>query len=85
LYSNIANGAGNFDAAYAGEDGFLKGIEFAESWIKVEDELPEKACFLIAKKHNGLELGLSFHSDKFWYGERDQTSQVEFWRPITRS
>ena len=65
------------------ESGFIAGVEFAQRWISVEDELPEEPTFLIAKKLNGLVLGLFYNANKdFMYGEVIQTSQVTHWRPI---
>ena len=63
--------------------GFIAGVEFAQRWISVEDELPEEPTFLIAKKLNGLVLGLFYNANKdFMYGEIIQTPQVTHWRPI---
>ena len=71
-------------------DSFEAGYEFCKKeyeeklrWIPVEEKLPESHCFLVAKKKNGLVLGLYFSSDKeFRYGEFDQTDQVTHWRFI---
>ena len=38
--------------AYFG-NGFKKGVEFAQRWIPVEEELPEKLVQVIVKLENG--------------------------------
>ena len=38
--------------AYFG-NGFKKGVEFAQRWIPVEEELPEKSKQVIVKLENG--------------------------------
>ena len=38
--------------AYFG-NGFKKGVEFAQRWIHVEEELPEKSKQVIVKLENG--------------------------------
>jgi hypothetical protein len=53
-------------------------------WIPVEERLPKPATFVIARKHNGLRLGLYFNADhEFMYGrEQDETRQVTHWMPL---
>ena len=63
---------------------FKAGVEFAQRWIPVEEELPEPVTFVIVKKSNGRKLGMFFDVDKqFMFGEEsNQTSQITHWRPI---
>lgn len=52
-------------------------------WISVKDRLPEHPGFIIAHKTNGLVVGLHYNmSNKFTYGQLDQTSQVTHWMPL---
>lgn len=68
------------------ENAFESGIEFAQRWIPVEEELPKRNKWVIVRKHNGLKLGMYFNNvDKFLYGFDDQTSQITHWRPIELS
>ena len=64
-------------------ESFNAGVEFAQRWIPIEEEFPEPASFVVAKKKNGIILGLYYNADKeFMYNQEDQTSQVTHWRPI---
>ena len=65
------------------ESDFKAGVEFAQRWIPVEEELPTPNQWLIVKKHNGLKLGMYYDAEKrFMSGSSDQTRQVTHWRPI---
>ena len=68
---------------YESERGFEAGVEFAQRWIPVEEELPNPNSWIIVKKHNGLKLGMYFNTDnQFLYGLDNQTNQITHWRPI---
>lgn len=70
------------DTSVSAENMFKAGVEFAQKWIDVNDELPENGCNVIAKLENGIKLGLCFSENTFWSHSTDKNSQVTHWRPI---
>jgi len=58
---------------------FRKGIEFAQRWISVKDELPEEGEWVLCKSHVGDHyIGCSI-------GDRirvDNITTITHWRPI---
>ena len=58
---------------------FLVGIEFAEHWISVNDELPEKNQKVIVMLNNNDWNVDTYTCYWFTFGDK-----VKFWRPINR-
>ena len=67
------------NAEWVMED-FKAGIEFAQRWISVEEELPENGITVLIKDKNGYN-GLKCRR----YGEWDyiKPKTITHWRPIT--
>ena len=59
-------------------DGFKAGVEFAQRWIPVEEELPEKLVQVIVKLENG------WHTTTWITENGDFAFNVKptHWRPI---
>ncbi|GHT33164.1 hypothetical protein FACS189434_06660 [Bacteroidia bacterium] len=83
-YALTANGI-NFNAENI-EKAFLEGIEFAQRWINVADELPKQGDLVLIKTYYGDVstarynecLKLKFAIDFLEICSKD----VKFWRPI---
>lgn len=67
------------------ENGFKAGVEFAQQWISVEDELPEDNKLVIFKD-NVDTIFLRHIDNRYWYEKREYCDQdvdyVTHWRPI---
>jgi len=73
--------------AYYGR-GFKDGIQFAETWIPVEEELPEDGLRVIVKDESG-DWDKSYYSDfmkEFIAPEHSEVNacSITHWRPINR-
>ncbi|HWR94115.1 MAG TPA: hypothetical protein VN192_02825 [Flavobacterium sp.] len=75
-----------------GKRAFIKGVEFAESWISVENELPELREFSLVKLSDGTIMYAKFtvfgNWEIFWsggIGKMNLYRPVTHWRPITRT
>jgi len=57
---------------------FIKGVEFAEEWIPIEEELPEIGNYILTKneKNIGLSLPLTMWDIK------DISEYSTHWRPV---
>ena len=71
-------------------NGFKAGVEFAQRWISVEDELPEKQGYYLVLKTplfrgNCNVVVAEFHEDnKTFYYQRSYSAieNITHWRPI---
>lgn len=67
-----------------GEYVFNKGVEFAQQWISIEEELPETDCFVLTKSKGNKDEDyfrvLWFRNFDFFTPEI--TSNITHWRPI---
>jgi len=72
---------------------FINGAEFAESWIKVEDELPEKVSLdvselVLTEDDKGVMMLERYdHDQKMFLGINYSSLEVRRvvkWRPINR-
>ena len=76
---------------------FIAGIEFAQQWISVDDELPEETIdfpfekYLVlvdiyAKNYSARTVTCAIYECKKWSIDRDTEDIIEFtvthWRPI---
>ena len=69
------------------EQSFLAGIKFAETWISVDDELPENEEIVMVK-YSDDAIYILYHIDNIWYGgymfRNEEFEKPSFWRPINR-
>ena len=86
-YFNIlkeTNPRGNFKhfIKMAVEYGFRHGYKTAQEWISVDDELPEKEMWIIAKSE--YPETLPFYKSMFYVLENKEQLKINFthWRPI---
>ena len=75
-------------------ESFKAGVEFAQQWHRVEDELPTKSMEVLAKyKENGKEKiivakyidimeAFYFYYYDSYYEDTSTEIDVSFWRPI---
>lgn len=61
-------------------DGFKAGVEFAERWIPVEEELPEDEMEIIAK--NGFDKEIFAFYEKGYRDDEYLRCSFTHWRPI---
>ena len=66
---------------------FVAGVEFANKWISVEDEIPENQDIVLVKTNNGCYATAYFHGKKsgfIVYGDDAyyDFGDVRFWRKI---
>ena len=57
---------------------FKDGVEFAQRWISVEDELPEESDFVLVKTGNGCITTAYFHQEDNYF----TAGIITHWRPI---
>ena len=64
-------------------DDFIAGVNFAQKWISVEEELPVSINPVLVMGING-DICCGFYSDgaKMWHTEQDMIRLVK-WRPIS--
>lgn len=65
---------------------FMAGVEFAQRWIPVEEELPNKEIQVLYKNSIG-EIGTAFYSqvyqNTYWIGNNGKLkNKITHWRPI---
>jgi len=65
------------------ELGFYAGVEFAERWIPVEEELPENDDLLLVKNADNKIATAMFDDERFYvdYGAISP-NRITHWRPI---
>jgi len=68
------------------KNGFLAGVKFAQTWISVEDELPEGSFLVLVKnKENKISIGIYMddlnHFSVRSIGIKD-FGKVTYWRLI---
>lgn len=71
------NSGGDINHEYF-KDIFKSGVEFAQRWIPVEEELPEKGDEVLTKTSDEWYRLITFGS----VGYKGFPSQVTHWRPI---
>jgi hypothetical protein len=84
-YSKIAAEAEtNIDGAILGAsaNGFISGFEFAQRWISVEEELPEKYINVLVKIPNGYPEGRATTTFLMEAGEFAYNLHPSHWRYI---
>lgn len=63
---------------------FKQGIEFAEQWINVKDELPKENIVVLTKGRFGAQT--AYMEDGIWYQNRFNVAfnqeDINEWRPI---
>ena len=69
------------------KDAFISGIEVAQQWISVDDELPELEEIVLVKTDKGCVCTAYLHGKKsgfITYGEDAfvEFGEIKFWRPI---
>ena len=57
---------------------FKAGVEFAQRWISVEDELPEESDFVLVKTGSGCITTAYFHQEDSYF----TSGIITHWRPI---
>jgi hypothetical protein len=62
------------------EDTFRKAVEFAQTWVSVNDELPEENTDVLVICKNGKRTQKDV--DYVFNGKFTHRTNVEFWRPI---
>ena len=67
-------------------DGFIAGVEFAQRWIPIEEELPEEGKIVLMKTLSSVFVGV-FEDSHFYLNEIVNNTQLIFvgvieWRPI---
>ena len=72
------------DTVWAQEtkDAFLAGVEFAQQWISVEEELPESGKTVLIKDKNNM-IGLACIRLGVW--DYKFKNMITHWRPITKN
>ena len=88
---SVGDGTGNIDCANTAMDGFEAGVEFAQRWIDVKDELPltDDIKYLVRTKSDGICL-LPFNNYHQCWDDEDGDDyftdaiggKVTHWRPI---
>jgi len=65
-------------------DAFITGVEFAQRWIPVEEELPENFTTVIVKdgKENPIRSLALYEDNEFYPDFLLKHNQVTHWRPI---
>ena len=84
-YSKSKSSAEVFRCAH--ETDFKAGVEFAQRWISVEDELPEIGDIFLVKTDNGCITTAYLHGIKSGFITYGEDAYIEFgtithWRPI---
>ncbi len=66
--------------------GFKAGVEFAQRWIPVEEELPEEFDTVLVKDSNGCialaTILVSSRIGKYFSVDSGGVENVRYWRPI---
>jgi len=71
----------------ASYDGFLAGVEFAQQWIDICEELPENNKLVMFKDNmDDIFLG-HIENNRYWYAKSveygdEEIDYVTHWRPI---
>lgn len=69
-------------SAYEFDRGFDAGVEFAQRWIPVEEELPEVGFLVLTRSLEKLHR-LAFHTGEFWMNNKGvAVLNITHWRPI---
>lgn len=67
------------------DEAFVKGVEFAQRWIPIEEELPENFTTVIARD-NGISpvRSLALYQDSKFYPDFSvlTNENITHWRPI---
>jgi len=63
-----------------GKEMFKNGVEFAQRWISVEEEIPERFEPILLKNEYGIFIG-HFDGDD-WINNEGEFENVTNWRPI---
>lgn len=84
-YSKSKSSAEVFRCAH--ETDFKAGVEFAQRWISVEEELPENGDFVLVKTDNGCVTTAYLHGIKSGFVTYGEDAYIVFgvithWRPI---
>ena len=74
----------NIDALTVGKiEGFKAGVEFAQRWIPVEEELPEENIFVLCINPFSAFVACFKGKDKgFRIPNVDEEYKITHWRPI---
>jgi hypothetical protein len=65
------------------ENAFKSGINFAQQWIDVNDELPKEKTWVIAKVSNYYVA--AYYNNEYWWdyhGTSKAIHNITHWRPI---
>ena len=84
-YNLIAKQSGNHDCAECAEAGFKAGVEFAQQWIDVEEELPISGTQFLLKDENGnIYIGCYIEEIRAFrpYGVKGKAGGITHWRLI---
>lgn len=57
---------------------FIKGVEFAEEWIPIEEELPEIGNYILTKNEKNIRLSLPLTMLDI----KDISEYSTHWRPV---
>ncbi len=85
-HTNISHTYNKYDIAEA----FERGVEFAQRWIPVEEELPEKdsdypgcSVEVLLKISDGkVKFGYYYFNQKRWCFDYLDIENITHWRPI---
>ena len=76
--------SGTFTTQADPRESFNAGVEFAQRWIPVEEELPDNLTDVLIKQSNGkISIGCLMFSS-FNVEMENKKIQVTYWRPIER-
>ena len=79
----VGNGTGNIDCANTAMDGFEAGAIFAQRWIPVEEELPDKNWYKCLVKYNDDSISIThFQLSGGFINYKSDLSFITHWRPI---
>ena len=88
LNSMVAGGCINYEEndfntgnLYGFENGFKAGVEFAQEWISVKDELPAPGITVLIKDKNSY---IGWSSIRFGDWDYKFKKTITHWRPITK-
>jgi hypothetical protein len=66
-------------------ESFIAGVEFAQRWISVEEELPPECCPVLLCNTVAIFYRVGYLRENRWYAftnKKDQEVEITHWRPI---
>lgn len=85
---SITKAQNRLEITMDGKNGFFRGVLWAQRWISVEDELPQKGLYVLvkteftkAKYEVAYFNGIQFVKEVF-RSEMIYVENIKYWRPI---